>query len=268
MLAKGLHLFLVIALSLILSPIFGCAAPSGGDTQATAAVEKIRVATQAELDKLDADVADAALKLTSTGLSGAGARRILDELCARYPYLVDCSTVDTSVKVVTMVPDAYRRYEGANIETQDVQSPVLSPYMMTTERIAADSLMRPVLDQEGEQIGIIDALFTPEALLTGTVAPVLKETGLGMNVLQTDGMTIYDLPKCDTGKNLLTDAEYKPYKDLVALGSRFVAEESGSGTYTFASHETAQPTKKLAVWASVKLHGTAWRMIVVQEAVN
>ncbi|MFA5078949.1 MAG: hypothetical protein WC541_05630 [Dehalococcoidia bacterium] len=268
MFKKGLYLFLVIALSVMLSPVLGCAAPSGDEAQTKAAVEKIRVATQAELDKLDADVADAALKLKSTGLSGDGATQILEGLCARYPYLVDCSTVDTSGKVVTMAPDAYRRYEGANIETQDVKSPVLSPYMMTTEGISAVSLMRPVLDQEGKQIGIIDALFTPEALLTGTVAPVLKETGLAMNVLQTDGITIYDLPKSDTGKNLLTDAEYKPYTDLVALGSRFVSEESGSGTYSFPSHETAQPTKKLAVWASIKLHGTAWRMIAVQEAIK
>jgi hypothetical protein len=268
MFTKGLYLFLVIALSVMLAPVFGCAAPAGDEAKTKAAVEKIRVATQAELNKLDADVADAALKLKSTGLSGDGARQILNGLCVKYPYLVDCSTADTTGKVVTMAPDTYRRYEGSNIETQDVKSPVLSTYLMTVEGIAAVSLMRPVFDQEGKQIGIIDALFTPEALFTGTVAPVLEETGLAMNVLQTDGMTIYDLPKSDTGKNLLTDAEYKPYTDLVALGSRFAAEESGSGTYTFPSHNTAEPTKKLAVWASVKLHGTAWRMIAVREAVK
>ena len=268
MFTKGLHLFLVIALSVMIAPVFGCAAPSGDEAQTKAAVEKIRVAAQAELDKLDADVADAALKLKGTGLSGDGARQILNGLCAKYPYLVDCSTVDTTGKIVTMAPDANRRYEGSNIGTQDVKAPVLSPYLMTVEGIAAVSLMRPVLDEEGKQIGIIDALFTPEALLTGIVTPVLEGSGLAMNVLQTDGMTIFDLPKSDTGKNLLTDAEYKPYTDLVALGSRFAAEEYGSGTYTFPSHETTEPTKKLAVWGSVKLHGTAWRMIAVQEVVN
>jgi hypothetical protein len=268
MFTKGLYLFLVIVLSLMLVPVFGCAAPDGGEAQAKAAVEKIRVAAQAELDKLDADVADAALKLKSTGLSGDGARQILNGLCTKYPYLVDCSTADTTGKIVTMAPDANRRYEGSNIGTQDVKAPVLSPYLMTVEGIAAVSLMRPVLDEKGKQIGIIDALFTPEALLTGIVAPVLEGTGLAMNALQTDGMTIFDLPKSDTGKNLLTDAEYKPYTDLVALGSRFAAEESGSGTYTFPSHETAEPTKKLATWGSVKLHGTAWRMIAIREAVN
>ena len=268
MFIKGLNLFLVIALSVMLTPVFGCAAPAGGQAQTKAAVEIIRVAAQAEMDKLDADVADAAIKLKSTGLSGDGARQILNGLCAKYPYLVDCSTVDTTGKVVTMAPDSYRRYEGSNIGTQDVRTPVLSPYLMTVEGISAVSLMRPVLDEEGKQIGIIDALFTPEALLTGIAAPVLERTGLVMNVLQTDGMTIYDLPKSDTGKNLLTDAEYKPYTDLLALGSRFAAEESGSGAYSYPSHTTAEPTKKLAIWATVKLHGTAWRMIAIQEGVK
>jgi len=268
MFTKGLFLFLIVVLSLMLAPVFGCAAPAGGEVQTKAAVEKIRVSAQSELDKLDADLADAALKLTGTGLSGDGARQILSGLCTKYPYLVDCSTVDTTGKIVTMAPDANRQYEGSNIGTQDVKAPVLSPYFMTVEGIAAVSLMRPVLDAEGKQIGIIDALFTPEAMLTGVVTPVLKGSGLAMNVLQTDGMTIFDLPKSDTGKNLLTDAEYKPYTDLVALGSRFATEESGSGTYTFPSHETVEPTKKRAVWGSVKLHGTAWRMIAVQEVVN
>lgn len=268
MLTKRLFLFLLIALSVMLAPLFGCAAPAGNEVQIKAAVEKIRVATQAELDKLDADVADAALKLRSTGLSGDGARQILNGLCTKYPYLVDCSTVDTTGKVLTMAPDAYRRYEGSNIETQDVRSPVLSPYLKAVEGVMAVSLMRPVLNADGKQIGIVDALFTPEALLTDTVTPVLKGTDLATNVLQTDGMTIYDLPKNDTGKNLLTDAEYKPYTDLLALGARFAAEESGSGTYTYPSHETAAPTKKLAAWGSVKLHGTAWRIVALRDAVN
>ena len=268
MFTKGFYLCLVIALSVMLAPVSGCAAPAGNEAQTKGTVEKIRVATQAELDKLDADVADAALKLTGTGLSGDGARQILNSLCTKYSYLVDCGAVDTTGKVVTMAPDTYRHYEGSNIETQDVKIPVLSPYLKAVEGVMAVSLMRPVLDGEGKQIGIIDALFTPEALMTGIVSPVIEGTDLAMNVLQTDGMTIFDLPENDKGKNLLTDAEYKPYTELVALGSRFAAEESGSGTYTYPSHETAEPTKKLAVWGSVKLHGTAWRMIAIRDFVK
>jgi hypothetical protein len=265
MFTKGLYLFLVIALSVMLVPVFGCAAPSSNEAQVRASVEKIQKATQAELDKLDADLAGSALKLTSTGLSGDGARQVLNGLYTKYPYLVDCGTVDTSGKVITMAPDANRRYEGSNIQTEYVKTPVLSSYENTVEGVKAVALMRPVLDEKGKQIGIIDALFKPETLLKGIVNPVLKDNNLAMNVLQTDGMTIYDQPQADTGKNLLKDAEYQQYKELVSLGSRFVADDSGTGTYTYPSHETSKPTKKLAVWASVKLHGTAWRMIAVQE---
>ena len=265
MFSRAVYLLLVVALSLMLVPVFGCAAPSGDEAQMKATVEKIRKGVQAELDKLDADLADAALKLKSTGLSGDGARQILSGLCAKYPYLVDCSAVDAAGRVVTMAPDAYRRYEGSDLGTQDVKAPVLSPYLSAVEGVMAVSLMRPVVDEKGQQIGIIDALFTPGAMLSGVVAPALKGTGLAMNVLQTDGMTIYDLPQNDTGKNLLKDAEYKEYKELVALGSRFVAEASGTGTYTYPGHQTAELARKLAVWSSVSLHGTAWRLIAVQE---
>jgi hypothetical protein len=267
MFSKGLYLFLAIALSLMLLPAYSCSTIAG-EAQTKATVEKIRQSVQAELNKLDTDVSDAVLKLKSTGLSGDGARQILNGLCAKYPYLIDCGVADITGKVVTMAPDTFRRYEGENIETQDVKTPVLSPYLKTVEGMMAVSLMRPVLDENGKQIGIISALFKPGALLTGIVEPALKERGLAMNVLQTDGLTIFDLPESDTGKNLLTDAEYKPYKDLVALGSRFTAEESGTGTYMFPSHQNGEPTKKVAVWSSVKLHGTSWRLIAVQEVVN
>jgi hypothetical protein len=266
MFLKVFNLFMVVALSVMLIPVFGCAAPSGNEAQIKASVEKIQKAVQTELDKLDADMADAALKIRSTELSGDGARQILNGLCTKYPYLVDCSTVDITGKLITVAPEANRRYEGSNIETGNVKTPVLGPYGKTVEGVMAVALMRPVLDEKGKQIGLIDALFIPGAMLGGIVTPVLKEKGLAMNVLQTDGVTIYDQPEADTGKNLLKDAEYQQYKELVALGSRFVAEESGTGTYTFPSHKTSEPTKKLAVWASVKLHGTAWRLIAVQEA--
>ena len=65
-------------------PAFGCAASSGNEVQVKANVEKIQKAVQTELDKLDADVADAAIKLKSTGLSSGTARQILNGLCARY----------------------------------------------------------------------------------------------------------------------------------------------------------------------------------------
>mgnify|MGYP001115722101 CR=1 FL=1 len=52
------------------------------------------------------------------------------------------------------------------------------------------------------------------------------------------------LEVADTGKNFLTDPEYQPYKDLVALGSTMVTQESGSGNYTFVNHTTGKPSKK------------------------
>jgi hypothetical protein len=268
MFSKSLYLFVIVLLSIMFVPLYSCTAPAGNEVKLKATVDKLQKATQTGLDKLDADLAAAAVKLKSTGISGDAARQILSGLCAKYPYLIDCSTADTSGKVVAMAPEAYRKYEGANIETQAVKTPVLSPYIKTVEGKMAVSLMRPVFDEKGTQIGIVDALFEPGALLGPITESELGGTEIHLNVLQTDGMTIYDRGNIDKGKNLLTDAEYKPYKELVALGSRFAAEESGTGSYVYPSHTTAAPTKKLAVWSSVKLHGTSWRLVAVQENTN
>lgn len=256
---------LVIALSLIIAPVYGCAAPSGSEVQLKAAAEKVRSAAQSELDKLDADVAAAAGKLKTTGLSGDQARQILAALYTKYPFLVDCCTADTSGKVITMVPDAYRKYEGSNLEIATIKQPVFSTAFKAIEGITAVALMRPIYDEKGSQTGIIDVLFTPQALLTDIAAPITKEGKISINVAQTDGLTIFDLPSSDTGKNLLTDPAFKEYKELVAFGQRLAKEESGVGSYAYLSHKTNTNVTKQAAWYSVKLHGTAWRIVAVED---
>ena len=94
---------------------------------------------------------------------------------------------------------------------------------------------------------------------------MLEGTGIALNVMQLDGLTIYDSEGADTGKNLLADPSFQPYKELVELGARIAAQESGSSSYTFINHETGEPVKKQAFWVSVGLHGTAWRLVSVQE---
>jgi hypothetical protein len=265
MLLKGFYLFMLIALSFIFILVYGCAAPAGNDTQLKDTTQKIQPAIQSELNNLDADVSAAALKLKSTGLSGDGARQILSGLCTKYSYLVDCSTVDTTGKVITMAPDAYRSYEGSNIETQDIKSPVFSSYLKAVEGMMAVSLMYPVLDEKGQQVGIIDALFKPDTFFAGIAGPALKGTNIELNVIQPDGLVIYDSQGDETGKNFITDPALQSYKDLVALNIKITAEESGTGNYTYINHNTGAQVKKQAFWSSVKLHGTSWRLVDVQE---
>lgn len=264
--SKLFSLLTVLTLSVLLVLVCSCAAPTISEAQLKDTNLKIQSSIQSELDNLDHDLADAASKLGRTSLSGDGASQILNGLCAKYPYLIDCATADTSGKAIAIAPDAYRKFEGADFGIEDTQNAALSLVFKAVEGMNGVALMRPVISEKGDHLGAVSALFEPKSMLAPIVEPVLKGTGIELNVTQTDGLNIYDLSGTDTGKNLLTGAEYKEYKDLVALGARFASEESGTGTYTYPSHVTTEAqVKKLAVWSSAKLHGTAWRLVCVQE---
>jgi hypothetical protein len=174
--------------------------------------------------------------------------------------------------MVTVAPDAYSSYEGSDISTQDVtvkfnetKKPLLSQMFPAVEGMDAVVLMWPILSDKGDFIGSVSALFKPETLFATTVEPTLKGTGIALNVIQLDGLSIYDSEYADTGKNVLTDPSLQPYKDLLELGAKMVAQESGSGSYTFINHATGKPVKKRAFWSSVKLHDAAWRLASVQQ---
>jgi hypothetical protein len=272
MATKRFSLISVFALSLMLTLIYGCASPVNHEGQLKTTTLQAQKAVQSELDNLDSDLSAAASELSRTGLSGPEARQILNGLLSKHPFIIDSCTTDAAGKMVTVAPEAYSSYEGTDISTQDpvvklreTKEPVLSHVFTAVEGIDAAVLMWPIFSEQGDFMGSLSALFQPETLLATAVEPVLKGTDIEVDVMQLDGLNIYDSEGTDTGKNLLTDPSFQPYKELVELGSRIAAQESGSSSYTFINHESGEPVKKQAFWASVGLHGTAWRLASVQQ---
>ncbi len=270
--AKQLFLVVVLALSLMLVPAYGCTGSVNQEEQLKTTTLQIQKAVQSELDNLDKDMSAAASELSGTGLSGTEARQILNGLYSEHTFIIDCLTTDAAGKMVTVAPDAYSSYEGTDISTQDVtikfwetKQPMLSQMFRAVEGMDAVVMMWPVVSEKGDFMGSLSALFKPEALFDATAGPILKGTGIALNVMQLDGLNIYDSQGNDTGKNLFTDPSFQPYTDLVALGHRMVAEESGTGSYTYVSQSTGKTVKKQAFWASVTFHSTAWRLISVAE---
>lgn len=255
----------VIALSLMLILAYGCTGSVNQEEQLKTTTLQIQKAVQLELDNLDSDLSAAASELSRTGLSSPEARQILNGLCSKYPFIIDCATADDAGNMVTVAPEAYSSYEGSYIHTENVAAPILSQMSTAVEGMDAVAIVWPIFSEKGDLMGALSALFKPETLFTGIVEPARRGTTIELDVMQLDGLTIFDSQGEDMGKNLLTDPEFQPYKDLMELGSRMVAEESGSGSYTFISHTTGKTVKKQAFWASVKLHGTAWRLASVQE---
>jgi hypothetical protein len=262
---KRLALLRVLVLILIAMPLAACAGSSADGKMQTFTLS-IQKSVQAELDSLDRDIKSAATQLSATGLSGTGARQILNDLFNKYVFLFDCNTIDTSGKMITVAPDSCISYEGANVASIDwIKDPAMSNVFRAVEGIDAVFISRPIYSEQGDVIGALSVLFQPEPFISAVAGQQLKNTEYEFHVMQTDGLTIFNSSGEETGKNLLTDPSYKSFPDLVELGRRFSTEESGTGNYTFVDHATGKDVEKYDYWVSAGLHGTSFRLISVRE---
>ena len=62
---------------------------------------------------------------------------------------------------------------------------------------------------------------------------------------------------------LFDDPLYKPFPQLLALGTLISREKKGSGSYDFMQEGSEKVVKKDAYWTTVGLHGTEWRLVVM-----
>jgi hypothetical protein len=270
MLTKRFALVMALALSLVLIMACSCTGSLSQKEQLRTTTQIIQKGVQGQLDNLDRDLSATASQLSSTGLSGTETRQILNGLVTKHSFVIDFAITDTAGKMVTIAPDTYSSYEGTDISTQEVtikfnetKQPMLSQMFTSVEGMDAVVIMWPIFSEQGDFMGILSALFKPETLFAYVTGPGLKRTGVAVNVIQLDGLAIYDSEYSDTGKNLFIDPSFQPYTELLSLGHNMVARESGSGSYTFIDHSTGNTVKKLAYWSTVSLHGTPWRLACV-----
>ena len=224
----------------------------------------------ADLNKMDQDLARLAGRISEKDLKTAQTRKMLGDLCRSYPYAVDCAVVDHNGRMVLVEPAEYAVFEGRDISTQEQiirlresKKPVLSNVIKTVEGIDAVDLEHPVFSSQGEFAGSVSLLFRPESLLSYILTPVLQGMPAEAFVMQTDGRILYDADKEEVGRMLFDDLMYKPFPQLLALGTLISREKKGAGNYEFKQEGSEKLVKKDAHWATVGLHGTEWRLIVM-----
>lgn len=269
---------LVYALMAVLIIIAGagCAGPLKTEKQLQSATENLQKIIQSKLSNLNNAMSDAARKIAVSGLSGEETRNILNGLHRKYPYVTDWNTADPNGKMITVAPDAYRKYEGTETATTEAskktmqnlrvnKKPMLSSMFRAVEGIDAVVLVWPVVSEKGEYLGNIAALFKPADLMAGTIGPAAKVRAMEVDVTQTDGRTIYSTEAADDSTNILTDPQFKQYPELLAMATKMAAEKTGTAKYAYPSHATGQTVTKTAFWTTVGLHGTEWRMLGIAE---
>lgn len=239
---------------------------------------EVQQRAQKVLDEIDRNVAVSAGELALTGLDSPGARSVLTRLCpnSAYPFLVDCCTVSAEGRMLLVEPAEYRSGEGADISGQEhilqlrsTKRPVMSRTILMVEGFHAVDLEHPVLSANGEFLGSVSVLIQPESLFGSLAPPIIKGYPVEIWVMEPTGRILYDPDEEEVGANLFQDAMYKPFEELRNLGVRIASTPSGTGAYAYHQKGTdSLVVKKKAAWTTVGLHGTPWRVVLIQKVIE
>jgi hypothetical protein len=227
----------------------------------------------ARLNKIDAGLYDASIGLSDKELGGPEAGAVLQMLCSLTPHSVDCVTVDKKGIIVNIAPEQYRKAVGSDISSQGhvisflgKKDPELSSVFRVVEGFDAAVMVWPVFDKNKELAGSVNIVIRPDKFLSEVITPVVHGLPVDICVLQKDGKVVYDPDQDEIGRILFTDPMYKPYPGLLSFGAKVVKEQNGSGSYTFLSKTSNKVIKKDAWWDTVGIHGTEWRIVIIQES--
>ncbi|MDD1758569.1 MAG: hypothetical protein LUQ22_07555 [Methanotrichaceae archaeon] len=242
---------------------------------------QIQADLQGNLTDLDSDVANASQNLSTTGLEGNTARRVLRKLLETNSNLVEAVTFSKDGKIITAEGKASEGAEGADISSQEhiahilrTKTPTFSKQFLLVERYNGTALAYPVFSPQGEFLGGISAIIEPDKLLNALVAPPLQFdmynhsniTDLSFWLMDLNGLLLYDEDASQIGKNLFEDPLYEPYPSLLELGHRIVAERSGHGDYSYFQVTEGNKTavNKECYWTTTVLYDMEWRLVITK----
>lgn len=223
-----------------------------------------------ELQKLDSVVLDACQKLSSTGLTGAAAEQILNEIYTQNSdIIVNAATADKNDILLAVQPSNYSDIIGEditdqeqNIEMHQTMRPTVSNLIQLVEGFPGIVMVAPVFNSNGLFIGSLSIVFLPYEL----IHPIVKDSVQGtytIYALQKNGTLIYD-DSPEQGKNVFTDDEYQGYTELQAFIHNVVNMKSGYGTYSY--FDDLSPSRPLvnkeAFWTTIGIHNTEWRLVI------
>lgn len=231
-------------------------------------LKQVKKDTNATLLEIDKDLKAAAKELANVDLKSDAARKILNGLRKFRPYVVDCSILNADGIKITVEPETYRQYENADrsglpyvIELLKTKKPVLSNVYASEEVGEAISIGYPIISDKGELLGAVKMLVKHEVFLK----PLASDKPCKVWVMQPNGLIIYDEDPDQIGKNIFTDPFFKSFEDLISFAKTVALSSQGAGSYDFYVKGLADKTiaKKIAVWDTVGLYGTEWRIVAM-----
>jgi hypothetical protein len=232
-------------------------------------LKQVKQGINSTLLEIDKDLKAAAKELSSVDLREETARKILNNLRKFRPYVVDCSVINADGLKITVEPEEYKKYEDADrgglpyvIELLKAKKPVLSNVYTSAEGINALSVGYPIFSDKGELLGAVRMLIRHEIFLK----PLAEGKPCKVWIMQPNGLVIYDPDPEQVGKNIFTDPLFKPFIGLTSFSRTVALSNTGAGSYDFYTNGLEDKTlaRKVAVWDTVGLYGTEWRVVVME----
>jgi hypothetical protein len=263
---KRFLLFYLMLLLLPVCPLYG----QQSAKEPEAILVNLKTAINSALENIDKHLIKASKKIRQTGLTGKKTQQALTDLCRSVPGAIDCSTVDQKGMMVTVMPQAYKKHEGADISGQEhmvrlwkTKKRVFSNIFRSVEGIDAIDLENPLFSKGKKLEGSVSILLKPEALLASIIVPALKGLPNEAWLMQKDGRIVYDKDARQIGMMLFEDPLYKPYESLLSAGKEIAANTKGKSFYEFLAVGREAPVRKDIYWDTVGRHGMEWRLVVV-----
>jgi len=135
----------------------------------------------------------------------------------------------------------------------------------STHRSNAWGLAYPAHNRRGELVGSISLLIKPDWIVNRIIKDANIPPSHELWIMEKTGMMLFDLDENEIGRNLFDDPLYADYASLLSLGREIVRENSGFGEYVFQRQGEEQKVVKKAVWDSISLYGTTWRVVIAEE---
>ncbi len=225
-----------------------------------------------ELLKLGGFVSSACSQLSLTGLTGAGAEKVLSDLYTEHSnIIVNAATADKKDILLAIQPGNYSSVIGQDISSQEqnvemhqTMQPAVSNLISLVEGFPGVVMVAPVFDTTGQFIGSLSVVFLPYEL----IHPIVEGSVQGIYTiyaLQKNGTLIYDVSQ-EQGKNVFTDQEYQGYPELQTFIHQVVDTQSGYGKYSYYDDlVSSRPlVSKEAFWMTIGIYNTDWRLVIAR----
>jgi hypothetical protein len=221
----------------------------------------------AQFTLLEQKIAAASAYLIQANMDTTLIRAKLLEVVNQFPSVVTFSYITQTGIIRILEPAVYYGSQGADISSQDhvvrtfaTKMPVLSKQFFAAEGFYASAYIYPIVNSNSMK-GALSALFKPESILGNIFKPLNEGQEFELWAIEKGGRLLYDPIASEIGNNLITDAMYQEFPELVTAVKKFDAEESGTTTFSYYEPGTTHIVKKLAYWTTFDLNGTEWKLI-------